>query len=78
MYYNARANYLDPKDPRAWHPVADRETGALRRIAKICSDAGLIYYHQHDPRGCALYIGRADMLDGVSIESNYTRLIAIC
>lgn len=58
--------------------IADREAGALRRIAKICADAGLIYYHQTDPRGCSLYIGRADMLGGTDIASNYTRLIAIC
>lgn len=35
--------------------IADRETGALKRIAKICKSAGLDYYHQTDPRGCALY-----------------------
>lgn len=38
------------------HPVPDREAGALRRVAEVCKAAGLHYYHQTDPRGCALYV----------------------
>lgn len=53
--------------------IADREAGALRRIAGICKGAGLYYHHQTDPRGCQLYISRNKM-DG----SNYTQGLAIC
>ena len=37
-------------------PTADREAGALRRVAQVCKEAGLHFYHQTDPRGCALYV----------------------
>ena len=40
------------------YTVPDRERGALRRIAKVCADIGCHFYHQTDPRGCALYISR--------------------
>lgn len=36
--------------------VPDRERGALARVAAVCKAAGLHYYHQTDPRGCALYV----------------------
>lgn len=36
--------------------IPDRETGALKRIAEICKRNGLYFYHQTDPRGCALYV----------------------
>lgn len=42
--------------------IADRESGALNRVAALCKKVGLHYYHQTDPRGCALYVSR-DMLD---------------
>lgn len=38
------------------YPVPDREAGALRRVEQVCKAAGLFYYHQTDPRGCALYV----------------------
>ena len=51
--------------------IPDRERGALRRVAEICERLGLHYYHQGDPRGCALYV------DTAPIPSNdYTRAIA--
>ena len=51
--------------------IPDRERGALRRVAEICDRLGLHYYHQGDPRGCALYV------DTAPIPSNdYTRAIA--
>ena len=53
--------------------IADREAGALRRIAAICKAHGLFYYHQTDPRGCALYVSREPLPD-----NNYTRGIACC
>lgn len=59
-------------------PIADKERGALKRIKSICDAAGLTFYHQGDPRGCALYIGKSEMLRGGEIESCYTRLVPCC
>ena len=50
------------------HVVPDREAGALRRVAKVCKDAGLHYYHQTDPRGCALYVS-AEVLTSQNYSS---------
>lgn len=39
------------------HVIADREKGALKRLAKImAAHPDFVAYHQTDPRGCALYI----------------------
>lgn len=58
--------------------IADRETGALKRAAKILQAHGLTFYHQSDPRGCALYALRPnDVPSGASADSYYTRGIAI-
>ena len=59
-------------------PVADREKGALKRLAAIMANyPELVAYHQSDPRGCALYVIRKSDLvqDGKSlpIDANYTR-----
>lgn len=43
--------------------IADREKGALKRVEKVCADFGLHYYHQTDPRGCALYIAKEPLTD---------------
>jgi hypothetical protein len=51
--------------------VADREKGALRRIADVCKRIGAHYYYQTDPRGCALYIGAEPLTD-----SYYNRGVA--
>lgn len=53
--------------------VADRERGALKRIASVCERLGLHYFHQTDPRGCALYVAREALTD-----SQYSRGIACC
>ena len=53
--------------------IPDREAGALRRVAAICKNLGLHYYHQTDPRGCALYVDREPLP-----ENNYTRGVACC
>lgn len=37
-------------------PIPDRERGALARVAAVCKALGLHWYHQTDPRGCALYV----------------------
>jgi len=54
-------------------PVADREAGALRRIKAICDANGLHFWHQMDPRGCALFVHNEPLTD-----SAYTNGIAIC
>ena len=38
--------------------IPDREAGALKRVAAICKEHGLYFFHQSDPRGCALYVSR--------------------
>lgn len=62
-------------------PIADRERGALRRLAAIMAPRKrrFVAYHQGDPRGCALYIvPRKEIPAGTSLESVYNRGLAIC
>ena len=69
-----------PHDGKPYRrPVADRERGALNRVEKlVASKPGLIFYHQSDPRGCALYVGRKEVINGCDIHANYNRLLAVC
>lgn len=53
-------------------PIPDRERGALKRVAALCSEYGLSYYHQTDPRGCALYISAEPITD-----CDYTNGVAV-
>ena len=53
--------------------ASDREAGALRRIEFICKRAGAHFYHQQDPRGCALYVGAEPIND-----QNYCHAVAVC
>lgn len=80
VFYNARARYVDPKDPRARRTIPDREAAALHRIACIMLvHPALWYFHQTDPRGCALYVGKvADLPPDSHLSSCYTRGIAVC
>lgn len=55
------------------YPIPDRESGALRRVAAICKLLGLHYFHQTDPRGCALYIASEPMT-----YSNYSSIGVSC
>jgi hypothetical protein len=55
------------------HRIPDREKGALRRIAAICSRVGIHFYHQTDPRGCALYLSATPLKD-----HDYTHGVAVC
>lgn len=54
-------------------PIADKERGALRRIKDVCDRLGLHFYHQTDPRGCALYVSNETLT-----SQNYHHGIAIC
>lgn len=54
-------------------PIADRETGALKRLAVIMAKhPEFTSYHQTDPRGAALYIVRRADLGNRDISSCYT------
>jgi hypothetical protein len=73
------------------YPIADRETGALKRARQIVAARNLrqllpngdgkelIAYHQGDCRGCSLYlVRRSDIPESGSIDSFYTRGWAVC
>jgi hypothetical protein len=79
MYYNARARYVDPRDPRAWRLIPDRETGARKRLDKIMAKyPDLKPYIQGDPRGCALYLLRPnDVPAGKDADAYYSRGIPV-
>ena len=49
------------------YTIPDRERGALATVAKVCAEIGAHYYHQTDPRGCALYVAAEPLT-----ASNYT------
>lgn len=57
--------------------VRDRETGALKRCKAIADAHGLVFYHQSDPRGAQVYIGKADDLRGMPIDQAYNRLVCV-
>ena len=59
--------------------AADREAGALRRLASImAAHPELVAYHQGDCRGCSVYIlKRSDVPAGVALDSIYNRGVAV-
>ena len=59
--------------PMRRHRVADKERGALRRVAAVCKRLEAYFYHQTDPRGCALYVSAEPIKD-----NDYTRCVACC
>lgn len=61
-------------------PCADREAGALKRLAALMQKyPQLVAYHQGDPRGCALYLVPKDKLAGKEIDSYYSSYgVAVC
>lgn len=66
-------------DKTSYNSLADRERGALRRLAKIMARyPGFASYVQGDPRGAALYILRpGDVREGTDVSSCYTNGIAV-
>ena len=68
LYVYRSGAFADRRDP-----IPDRERGALKRVAEVCKELGLFYYHQTDPRGCALYVSR----EPLSAE-DYSRGVAVC
>ena len=71
------------KDTVTYSPMADRERGALKRLAKIMARyPGFVSYVQGDPRGCALYIVPKTGLFSSDpspeyLAANYSRGIAV-
>ena len=59
--------------------IADLETGALKRLAKVMSNyPTLRAYVQGDPRGAALYILRpGDVPDGMPADAFYSNGLAV-
>lgn len=57
--------------------IPDNETPALKRCQAIVDKHGLIFYHQTDPRGAPVYIGRESDLHGGKVDQCYSRLVAI-
>ena len=43
--------------------IADKERGALRRVAALCKALGAHFYHQTDPRGVTLYVSAEPLND---------------
>lgn len=62
------------------YPVRDMEAAALRRVAAIAAaHPGISFYHQGDPRGCALYLIRpGDVPAGEDVNAYYSRGISLC
>jgi len=60
-------------------PTPDRETGAVKRLARIMAKHPTLQaYVQGDPRGAALYVLRpGDVPEGASDDSYYSRGIAV-
>ena len=66
-------------------PIADRETGALKRLENIMKSRNIIraedplsFYIQGDPRGAALYILRPqDIPEGKDPAAYYSRGICV-
>lgn len=77
-YHRDSHSYIDPHDPRAWHRIADRETGANKRLKAIMARyRRFTPYIQTDPRGCALYLVAKKDVKGLKIESVYNRGTAV-
>lgn len=71
--------YYGPNMDRSY-PIADREAGALKRLAAIMQTLPhLVAYNQTDPRGCAMYLIPKDKIEkGEDISSIYTRGFGVC
>lgn len=63
-----------------YEAIADREKGALKRLATIMARyPTLTAYVQGDPRGAALYILRpSDVPEGQQANAYYSRGIVVC
>lgn len=73
-----KAYWLNSNTMRRY-PIADRETGARKRLTAIMAKyPTLTAYVQGDPRGCSLYILTADQLQSEhGIDAIYNRGVAV-
>lgn len=78
-WHRSNHSYVDPHDPRARYRIADREAGALKRLAKLMTKyPDKQAYVQGDPRGAALYIlNPGDVPEGKDVDGYYSRGIAV-
>jgi hypothetical protein len=86
-WYNANSRFVAAGDRRAYTRIADRETGARKRLAAIMearalrvgsAHVTLATYIQTDPRGAALYILRpGDVPEGKEPECYYSRGLCV-
>jgi len=61
------------------YAVRDMEAGAIRRVDRIVGKyPDLLWYHQTDPRGCAVYVLRRAEVDGQDVHQVYHRGLAVC
>lgn len=76
---NGRPYFVSSTGSGYRSPVADREAGAKRRLARILEAyPHLSAYVQTDPRGCALYILRpGDVPEGEDASAYYSRGVAV-
>ena len=74
VQYMAGNQWVDKR-----YPIADREAGARKRLAAIMAPMKrrLAAYVQTDCRGASLYILRKSDLRGQSVDSVYTRGVAV-
>lgn len=73
QYQSATAGWIDNR-----RPIADREKGALKRLAGLMSTMPeLTYYVQTDPRGASLFILKRKDVGGAQIEQVYNRGVAV-
>ena len=63
---------VSPVDRLVRYKVPNLEAGALKRIQDVCERNGLHWFHQTDPRGCALYVHNEPLPC-----NDYTRGVAI-
>ena len=71
--------WMNARTGRRAYRVADRESGALKRLAAIMARyPALSAYVQTDPRGAALYILRpGDVPEGKDADGYYSRGLAV-
>jgi len=80
IFFNAHARFLDPRDPRAYSVVPDRESGALKRLKEVMKPYSRRFfaYVQGDPRGAALYLVKKTYVPkGGALDAYYSNGIAI-
>ncbi len=67
------------QDSTKRYPIADREKGAMKRLAKVMENYPTMKpYVQGDPRGASLFILReGDVPAGADVDGYYSRGIAV-